>query len=188
MSEVSEANLRSYVEWLSAFPNRYNRDPQPNKHVVEMKTRLESMLAGATIPYEISEIKHSSTAQNSLRVRLIGSERPNEIVVLGAHLDSINQGWGSKAAPGADDNASGSSNLIEALRIMMTKAQPKRTVEIFWYAGEESGLLGSAEIAKQYKAEKKRCHRCSAIRYDFVPRIRRVCYRQYDRFHQRLAA
>ena len=38
---------------------------------------------------------------------------------------------------------------------MMTKAQPKRTVEFFWYAGEESGLLGSAEIAKQYKADKK---------------------------------
>lgn len=156
LNEVSETNLRNYVQWLSSFPNRYNRDSQPNKHIVEMKQRLEAMLSNATIPYEISEITHTSTQQNSLRVRLTGSDRPNEIVVLGAHLDSINQSWGgSKAAPGADDNASGSSNLIEALRILMTKAQPKRTIEIFWYAGEESGLLGSAEIAKQYKAEKK---------------------------------
>ncbi|MEK2647029.1 M20/M25/M40 family metallo-hydrolase [Bdellovibrio sp. BCCA] len=156
LAEVSENNLRSYVQWLSAFPNRYNRDSQPNKHIVEMKQRLEAMLSNATIPYEISEITHSSTQQNSLRVRLVGSARPNEIIVLGGHLDSINQSWGGgKAAPGADDNASGSANLIEALRILMNKTQPERTVEFFWYAGEESGLLGSAEIAKQYKAEKK---------------------------------
>ncbi|WP_374075974.1 M20/M25/M40 family metallo-hydrolase [Bdellovibrio bacteriovorus] len=156
LTEVSESNLRSYVQWLSAFPNRNNRDAQPNKHVVEMKQRLEAMLANATIPYEISEITHSSTKQNTLRVRLPGSTRPNEIVVLGGHLDSINQSWGGgKGAPGADDNASGSANLIETLRILMDKPQPQRTVEIFWYAGEESGLLGSAEVAKQYKAEKK---------------------------------
>lgn len=156
LNEVKEENLRSYVQWLSSFPNRFNKDSQPNKHIVEMKQRLEAMLANATIPYEVSEISHSSTKQNSLRVRLIGSQRPQEIIVLGGHLDSINQSWGGGTqAPGADDNASGSANLIEALRILMDKEQPKRTIEFFWYAGEESGLLGSAEIAKQYKAEKK---------------------------------
>lgn len=156
LSEVSESNLRSYVQWLSSFPNRNNKDPQPNRHVAEMKMRLEAMLGNATIPYEISEITHSSTKQNTLKVRLPGSTRPNEIIVLGGHLDSISQSWGgSKAAPGADDNASGSANLIEALRILMEKPQPQRSIEFFWYAGEESGLLGSAEIAKQYKAENK---------------------------------
>lgn len=156
LTEVSEDNLRAYVTWLASFPSRSNRDAEPNRHVDEMKTRLESMLAESKIPYEISQINHTSTKQRSLKVRLVGSERPNEIVVLGGHLDSINQSWGGgKTAPGADDNASGSANLIEALRILMSKAQPKRTIEIFWYAGEESGLLGSAEIAKQYKAEKK---------------------------------
>lgn len=156
LTEVSEDNLRAYVTWLSSFPSRNNRDPEPNLHVVEMRARLEAMLSEATIPYEISEITHTSTRQRTLRVRLPGSQRPQEVVVLGGHLDSINQSWGGgKSAPGADDNASGSANLIEALRILMTKPQPQRTVEFFWYAGEESGLLGSGEIAKQYKAEKK---------------------------------
>lgn len=156
LGEVSESNLRSYVQWLSSFPNRNNRDPQPNRHVSEMKMRLEAMLSEASIPYEISEITHASTKQNTLRVRLPGSARPQEVVVLGGHLDSINQSWGGgNAAPGADDNASGSANLIEALRILMNKPQPQRTIEFYWYAGEESGLLGSAEIAKQYKAESK---------------------------------
>lgn len=155
-AEVSEDNLRAYVTWLSSFPNRYEKDAQPNKHVVEMKTRLEAMMANSELPYQIEEVKHSSTRQNSLIVRLIGKTRPQEIIVLGGHLDSITQSWGGvKNAPGADDNASGSANLIEALRILMTKEQPQRTIEFMWYAGEESGLLGSAEIAKRYKAEKK---------------------------------
>lgn len=154
LAEVSEANLQDTVQWLSSFPNRYNRDAQPNKHIVGLKQRLEAMLANTQMSYEISEIRHNSTTQNTLRVRLVGSERPNEIVVLGGHLDSIAQSFGSnKIAPGADDNASGSANLIEALRILSSKSQPKRTIDFFWYAGEESGLLGSAEIAKQYKAE-----------------------------------
>ncbi|XGC80600.1 M20/M25/M40 family metallo-hydrolase [Bdellovibrio bacteriovorus] len=156
LTEVSESNLRSYVQWLTSFPSRGSQSAEPNRHVSEMKVRLEAMLGSATIPYEISEIKHSGTKQNTLHVRLLGSEKPNEIIVLGGHLDSINQSWGGgKNAPGADDNASGSANLIETLRIIMEKPQPKRTIEFFWYAAEESGLIGSAEIAKAYKANNK---------------------------------
>lgn len=153
LQEVKEDNLRSYVQWLSSFPTRNGRDTNANRHVSEMKMRLESMLANSVIPYEVKEISHNSTNQKSLQVRLLGKDRPNEIVVLGGHLDSISQSRGP--APGADDNASGSANLIEALRILMSQPQPQRTIDIFWYAGEENGLLGSAEIAKQYKAEKK---------------------------------
>lgn len=156
LTEVSESNLRSYVQWLTSFPTRGSQSSDPNRHVSEMKMRLEAMLGNATIPYEIDEIKHSGTKQNTLHVRLIGSERPNEIIVLGGHLDSINQSWGGgNSAPGADDNASGSANLIEALRILVEKPQPKRSIEFFWYAAEESGLVGSAEIAKNYKAKNK---------------------------------
>lgn len=157
MDEVKEDNLRSYVTWLSSFPNRFNKSSTPNIHVDEMKTRLEAMLANTSLPYEVSLISHRSTAQKSIRVRLTGKDRPNEIVVLGGHLDSINQSWGGSgnAAPGADDNASGSANLIEALRILMDQPQAQRSIEFMWYAGEESGLLGSAEIAAQYKADKK---------------------------------
>ena len=94
--------------------------------------------------------------KQSIRMSIKGSLNPNEIIVLGGHLDSINQ-WGNKAkAPGADDNASGSASLLEAARILLTKAQPQRTIEFMWYAGEESGLLGSAEIAQSYKNENKK--------------------------------
>lgn len=156
LTEVQESNLRAYVQWLSSFTNRNSRDADPNKHIGEMKQRLEAMLENSSVPYEISEVLHTSTKQNTLRVRIPGKERPQEIIVLGGHLDSISQSWGGGSqAPGADDNASGSANLIEALRILMDKPQPARTIEFYWYAGEEAGLLGSAEIAKQYKTERK---------------------------------
>lgn len=159
VAEVDEGNLRYLVQWLTSFPNRYNKGADANVAINELKMRLESMLGEATIPWEVDFIKHTSTPQYSVRVRLPGKSKPSEIVVLGGHIDSIvSGGWGagdSSIAPGADDNASGSSNLIETLRIIMNKAQPERTVEFYWYAGEESGLLGSAEIAKQYKAERK---------------------------------
>jgi leucyl aminopeptidase len=154
LGELKEENVQHTVEWLSSFPSRYNRLPEPNKHVNELETRLKAMLATYPGKFTVSQIEHESTGQHSLRVHLEGSKRPQEIVVLGGHLDSINRYWGDEA-PGADDNASGSADLIEALRVLITKGVPERSVEFFWYAGEESGLLGSAEIARAYKEANK---------------------------------
>ena len=156
VSEVSVPNIQSTVEFLSNYETRDNRSENANDSVEAFKQRIEATLAGTSLKYKIDLISHKSTDQKSIRVSVTGSTRPNEIVVAGGHIDSINQDWfGEKKAPGADDNASGSACLLEALRIMAEKPQPERTVEFFWYAGEESGLLGSAEIARDYKAQKK---------------------------------
>ncbi|MCB0348437.1 MAG: M20/M25/M40 family metallo-hydrolase [Bdellovibrionales bacterium] len=157
MSEVDPANLEATVNWLSNnFNTRYHRSQNANAHVEALKAKILKMLEGSNLPFEVETVAHNSTPQRSLRVRLVGSEKPNEIIVLGGHLDSVVQGiFGPGPAegrsPGSDDNASGSANILEALRILSTKAQSKRTIEFFWYAGEEAGLLGSAEIARTYK-------------------------------------
>lgn len=157
VGDVSESNIRSHVEFLSKFETRDNRGSSANEPIEAFKSRIEGVLKDVKIPYTIELISHQRTPQKSIRVSLTGSERPKEIVVIGGHVDSINQDWfgGDKKAPGADDNASGSACVLEALRIVSHGAQPKRTVEFFWYAGEESGLLGSAEIASTYKSQAK---------------------------------
>jgi carboxypeptidase Q len=67
-----------------------------------------------------------------------GSEKPNEYVVLSAHLDS----W--DAASGATDNGTGTTVMLEALRILReVYPQPKRTILIGLWGGEEQGLNGS---------------------------------------------
>ncbi|MBC7457564.1 MAG: M28 family peptidase [Bdellovibrionaceae bacterium] len=160
IDQADANNLRTTIAWLSSYPDRYNKSSNPNIHVNDLKTKLNEWLKDAPWKYTIETIAHTSTKQNSLKLTIPGTTRPNEVVVLGGHLDSINQGLfgivtpGSKA-PGADDNASGSSNLIEALKLLKQVPSFERTLEFYWYAGEESGLLGSAEIAKAYKAANK---------------------------------
>lgn len=152
--QVSEANLLEMVEWLSAYHTRSHAAPENNKPVEDLAEKARQLLAQLPYPHQIDFIDHEQTTQKTLRVRLQGKDRSNEIVVLGAHLDTLNGPIAKAKAPGADDNASGSANIFEALRILATQPQPSRTIEFFWYAGEESGLIGSGEIAQTYKQSK----------------------------------
>jgi Zn-dependent M28 family amino/carboxypeptidase len=62
----------------------------------------------------------------------------DEVVMIGAHLDSWHTG------NGATDNADGAATMIEAMRILKAVgAQPRRTIRVALWAGEEQGLLGS---------------------------------------------
>lgn len=155
LAELKEENIRATVEWLQGFPTRYNKGSSPNTHVDQLAARLGELVKAYKGNASVELVAHTSTPQKSIRVRLEGKERPNEIVVMGGHLDSI-AGWGGGSrAPGADDNASGSACLLEALRVLVMRGPAERTIEFYWYAGEESGLLGSGEIARAYKAAGK---------------------------------
>ena len=71
----------------------------------------------------------------------------DEVVLLGAHLDS----WHS--ATGATDNADASASLMEAMRILKAiGAKPKRTIRMALWGGEEEGLLGSRAYATRHYA------------------------------------
>ncbi|WP_413289151.1 M20/M25/M40 family metallo-hydrolase [Bdellovibrio sp. HCB337] len=155
LQQVSEKNLESTVTWLSSFPTRASRDSKANEPVNAFKDRLAQMTVFTGFPVQVELINHSGTKQKSIHLTIPGKTRPQESIVLGAHFDSITQKWGETHAPGADDNASGSANLLETLRILLAQPQPERTIEFFWYAGEESGLIGSGEIAAQYKSQNK---------------------------------
>ncbi len=155
IAQVNPENLKSWVTWFSSYPTRFNNAPTANDHVMVLKTKLEEMVKHSSYPVTVSLIDHNRTPQKSVRVHIEGAKSPSEFIVLGAHMDSINQEFfGGKNAPGADDNASGSSNIIEALRLLLTQHQPDRSIDFMFYAGEESGLLGSAEIAQDWKNKK----------------------------------
>lgn len=149
-SRVSSENLRQSVTWMEGMGTRYHRASDPNRPVLELERRLKEMMKSSKIPYTIETVSHSRTGQRSVKLSLPGQKEPEKKIILGAHFDSI-AGWGFGEAPGADDNASGSSNLIEVARILSQAKPPQRTIEFYWYAGEEGGLIGSSEIAKTYK-------------------------------------
>ena len=78
-----------------------------------------------------------------------GTDLKDEIVMIGAHLDS----WHS--ATGATDNAAGSAVMMEVIRIIKTLGiNPRRTIRIGLWDGEEQGLLGSKSYVKRNYGER----------------------------------
>jgi hypothetical protein len=74
-----------------------------------------------------------------------GTDRKDEVVMLGAHLDS----W--HAGTGATDNGAGSVVMMEAVRILKAlDIKPRRTIRIGLWSGEEEGLLGSQGYVEQH--------------------------------------
>ncbi len=80
-----------------------------------------------------------------------GRERPEEIVLLGAHLDSWDLGTG------AIDDGAGCGIVIEAARqIAALSPHPRRTIRVVLFANEENGLAGGKAYAKAHDAELER--------------------------------
>jgi hypothetical protein len=87
------------------------------------------------------------TAANVV-AELRGSEKPNEFVILGAHLDS----W--ELGTGALDNGCNAALVIDALRaIKASGVRPRRSIRFILFSGEEEGLLGSHAYAIAHRAE-----------------------------------
>ena len=79
---------------------------------------------------------------------LVGSEHPDEFVIVGGHLDS----W--DAAEGAQDNGTGCATTLEAARLITAAGgRPRRTIRFVLFSGEEQGLFGSRGYVETHKAE-----------------------------------
>ncbi len=111
--------------------------------------RIDRLLAdGETVGLQFDIVNQSfpkgATAYNVV-AELPGSDKADEIVMLGGHLDS----WHS--ATGATDNAIGSSMMMEAARVIQALGlKPRRTIRVALWSGEEEGLLGSQAYVKQH--------------------------------------
>ena len=110
--------------------------------------RISRLVAdGRTVEIEVEIVNRSypegTTAFNTIG-EIRGTDKADEVVMLGAHLDS----W--HAATGATDNAIGCAVILEAARILRAVGvTPRRTIRVALWSGEEQGLLGS----KAYVAE-----------------------------------
>lgn len=77
-----------------------------------------------------------------------GSERPGQVVIVGAHLDS----W--DIAQGVTDNGTSSMAVLEAARVIHASGlRPKRTIRFILFSGEEQGLIGSRAYARAHAQE-----------------------------------
>jgi leucyl aminopeptidase len=150
LAGVQELNIRNTINALSTnwTSRRYNLQGG-----IDASTWLKNQwttIANGRTDVSVAFFTHASTVspQPSVIATITGTTLPNEVVVIGGHLDSINTSSSTGTAPGADDDASGVASLTEAFRVAIANGyKPARTVKFMAYAAEEVGLKGSADIA-----------------------------------------
>lgn len=92
-----------------------------------------------------SRIVPEGTTSYNMIGEIFGSDKKDEVIMLGGHLDS----WHS--ATGATDNAIGCATMMEAARILKAiGVKPRRTIRVACWGGEEQGLLGSQAYVKKH--------------------------------------
>lgn len=133
------------------------KDPLPPPSVAlatEHYNRLARLLQ-KNIPVKLEiEVRAGTDNQSAdgfnVIANLPGGSKKDEIVMLGAHLDS----W--QAGTGAADNAAGCAVVLEAMRILTSlNLKMDRTVRVALWDAEEEGLIGSREYVKAHFADRE---------------------------------
>jgi hypothetical protein len=116
------------VPQISVANEHYNRLVRLAQHGTAPRMALE--LSAEYLSADVKPV--------NVLAEIPGRDRADEIVMLGAHLDSWHSGTG------ATDNATGCAVVMEAMRILQAlKLEPRRTIRLALWSGEEQGLLGS---------------------------------------------
>ncbi len=107
--------------------------------------RMLSKNQTVTIEADIKNTYHPNPPMFNVVGEIRGTDKADEVVMLGAHFDS----W--HASTGATDNVAGSAAMLEAMRILKHSGVPlRRTVRIGLWNGEEQGLIGSNLYVRQH--------------------------------------
>ncbi|HXX62351.1 MAG TPA: M20/M25/M40 family metallo-hydrolase, partial [Bacteroidota bacterium] len=133
-------------------PRIYDRNPPATVPQVavaaEQYNRLVRLLAKGEKVYLEMNLETAFTREDSaynLIAEIPGSDGSDEVVMIGAHLDSWHGGTG------ATDNGTGAASGIEAMRILTAlHLHPHRTIRLALWSGEEQGLLGSRSYVRAH--------------------------------------
>jgi carboxypeptidase Q len=135
------AQQNGTYDWTRAVPTLVMRN--------EDYGRISRFIADGTpvtlrVNIQNKEYPEGTTAYNAIG-EIPGTDKKDEIVMLGGHYDS----WHD--ATGATDNGIGSSMMLEAVRILAAlHLKPRRTIRVALWSGEEEGLLGSLAYVKEH--------------------------------------
>lgn len=148
-----EANLKK----LTSFHTRYYDSKWGQQSSDWVHKRVNEIIKEAGAEKTVTANKYShSWKQSSLIATIPG--KSNSTIVIGAHQDSVNLWLPILAAPGADDDGSGTVTIMEVFRVLLkskdvVEGKAANTIEFHWYSAEEGGLLGSQNIFQQYEQE-----------------------------------
>ncbi|KAL8967060.1 MAG: hypothetical protein Q9183_003091 [Haloplaca sp. 2 TL-2023] len=157
LEKLSKKNMREHLEKFTSFYTRYYKTTygaESSAWLLEQVNKTISDSGAAKHGASVKAFPHP-WGQSSIIATIPGQS--NSTVVIGAHQDSINLFLPSiLAAPGADDDGSGTVTILEALRVLLQsqsviQGTASNTIEFHWYSAEEGGLLGSQAIFSAYE-------------------------------------
>jgi Zn-dependent M28 family amino/carboxypeptidase len=134
-----DANAPAFLPQITVSAEQYNR-------------LVRTIQKGVSVKAEMRLDVETTKADSSFNIiaEIPGTDLKNETVLIGAHFDTWHSGTG------ATDNGSGDAVCFEALRIIKKLGlQPRRTIRICLWGGEEEGLLGSRAYVKKHYAERQ---------------------------------
>lgn len=146
VNQVSQSALEQTLQKLVSFPTRYSTSQFYTSAATWMEERLSDLGYETLIePITVG----TGTSQNVIAQKPgDGVENSKDLVIVTAHLDSINLRGGATAiAPGADDNGTGSAGVIEIARVLQNY-QCQHDLRFVLFGGEEQGLFGSKQYVR----------------------------------------
>ncbi|KAI1429928.1 Zn-dependent exopeptidase [Xylaria sp. FL1777] len=157
LANLSKTPMQQHLEKFTSFHTRYYKSDYGRQSSEWLLQTVQDTIkeAGADkYGVKAEHFKHS-WGQHSIIATIPG--KSSSTVVIGAHQDSVNMWLPSiLAAPGADDDGSGTVTILEAFRVLLSsedliKGNAQNTIEFHWYSAEEGGLLGSQAIFSEYE-------------------------------------
>ena len=159
LKKLDKKKMYKNLEKFTSFHTRYYKSEYGAQSSAWLYNKIKEAIDGSGASKYGIEVKTFAHpwGQNSIIATIPG--KSNNIVVIGAHQDSINLFLPSiLAAPGADDDGSGTVTILEAFRVLLKseiilQGNASNTIEFHWYSAEEGGLLGSQAIFSAYEKE-----------------------------------
>ena len=145
VGDVSVARIYEYERALYQFDSKYITQPGNLKAIEYLAATLRQW--GYDPEIQWFEPRPGVRTANVIAT-LRGTVNPELVYVVSSHFDSVEPG------PGADDNTSGTTALLDAARVLARRPQPA-TIKFAWFTGEEAGLLGSREFVRRAVAARQ---------------------------------
>lgn len=160
LEQVNSTKLKEWINTLSSFHTRHTKSDHIENVAYWLKNELETLCENRVFFHNFTQIGENQTfhlkniickIQNST-----ASFSDNNTIIIGAHYDSRAENINNSEAraPGADDNASGVSAILELVRIL-SHLNLTLNLEFVLFSGEEQGKWGSNKYIK-YLDDKNR--------------------------------
>ncbi len=150
LKRVNSQDIWNDLTHLTQFQDRYANSDNGVKAAQWIKSQVETMAKNnnRTDVTVYTVATGNEYKQPSVVMKIGSSTKPG--IVIGGHMDTLSSTRG--VMPGADDDGSGTSSVLEAARILLASNMHfKKPIYIIWYSAEEMGLVGSKYVVRDFK-------------------------------------